>query len=205
MVIFDKYLGSYISITGEGNGNPLQDSYLEKSMEWGAWWTTVHEVTKSQARLSDLQVTQRGSAVSSGGSSRHSGHHHLHFFFSHSPSVSLFPWGSFHEPLIHIHQRADRMKTAIIENSSDWSHGPQPCLTQWNYVHKVLFVPSKSLFPQTCISSGIRSHHFRANRWGNSGKSGRLCFWGAPKSLQMVTAATKFTDTYSLEQKVWPT
>ena len=30
-----------------------------------------------------------------------------------------------------------------------------------------------------------------ANRWGNNGKSDRL-FFGAPKSLQMVTAAMKF-------------
>ena len=30
-----------------------------------------------------------------------------------------------------------------------------------------------------------------ANRWGNNGNSDRLYFWGAPKSLQMVTAATK--------------
>ena len=29
------------------------------------------------------------------------------------------------------------------------------------------------------------------NRWGNSGNSVRLYFWGAPKSLQMVTAAMK--------------
>ena len=28
---------------------------------------------------------------------------------------------------------------------------------------------------------------------------------GAPKSLQMVTAAMKLKDTYSLEEKVWPT
>ena len=28
---------------------------------------------------------------------------------------------------------------------------------------------------------------------------------GAPKSLQMVIAATKFKDTYSLEGKLWPT
>ena len=35
------------------------------------------------------------------------------------------------------------------------------------------------------------SHHFMANRWGNSGKSGRLYFAGAPKSLQMMTAAMK--------------
>ena len=29
-------------------------------------------------------------------------------------------------------------------------------------------------------------------------------FW-APKSLQMVTAAMKLEDTYSLEEKLWPT
>ena len=45
------------------------------------------------------------------------------------------------------------------------------------------------------------SHHFMANRWGNSGNSGRLFFW-APKSLQMVTAAMKLKDTYSLEGKL---
>ena len=28
---------------------------------------------------------------------------------------------------------------------------------------------------------------------------------GAPKSLQMVTAAMNFKDTYSLEGKLWPT
>ena len=36
---------------------------------------------------------------------------------------------------------------------------------------------------------GIQSHHFMANRWGNSGNSDRLYYGGAPKSLQMVTAA----------------
>ena len=28
---------------------------------------------------------------------------------------------------------------------------------------------------------------------------------GAPKSLQMVTAAMKWKDAYSLEEKLWPT
>ena len=31
---------------GEGNGNPLQYSCLEKSMDRGAWWATVYRVTK---------------------------------------------------------------------------------------------------------------------------------------------------------------
>ena len=37
---------------GEGNGNPLQYSCLENPMDGGAWWATVHGVSKSQTRLS---------------------------------------------------------------------------------------------------------------------------------------------------------
>jgi len=33
---------------GEGNGNPLQYSFLENPMDRGAWWATVHGVAKSQ-------------------------------------------------------------------------------------------------------------------------------------------------------------
>ena len=36
---------------GEGNGNPLQCSCLENPMDGGAWWTTVHGVTKSRTRV----------------------------------------------------------------------------------------------------------------------------------------------------------
>ena len=34
---------------GEGNGNSLQYSFLENSMDREAWRTIVHGVTKSQA------------------------------------------------------------------------------------------------------------------------------------------------------------
>jgi len=48
---------------------------------------------------------------------------------------------------------------------------------------------------------GIWFHHFMGNRWGNCENSKRL-FLGAPKSLQMVIAAMKLKDTYSLEGKL---
>ena len=38
---------------GEGNGYPLQYSFLENSMDRGAWRATVHGVTKSQTQLSN--------------------------------------------------------------------------------------------------------------------------------------------------------
>ena len=46
------------------------------------------------------------------------------------------------------------------------------------------------------------SSAFSKTRWGNGKNSDRLYFWGAPKSLQMVTAAMKLKGTYSLEEKL---
>jgi len=42
---------------------------------------------------------------------------------------------------------------------------------------------------------GIWSRHFMGNRWVSSGN----------RSLQMVIAAIKLKDAYSLEEKLWPT
>ena len=38
---------------GEGNGNPLQYSSLENSMDRRVWWATVHGVAKSWTLLSN--------------------------------------------------------------------------------------------------------------------------------------------------------
>ena len=38
--------------------------------------------------------------------------------------------------------------------------------------------------------------------WQIDGKTGRDLFWGAPKSLQMVTEAVKLKDACSLEGKL---
>ena len=40
---------------------------------------------------------------------------------------------------------------------------------------------------------------------GKQWKQWVTLFWGAPKSLQMVTAAMKLKDSCSLEEKLWPT
>ena len=46
-----------LSCIREGNGNPLQCSCLENPMDRGAWWAAVHEVVKSQTRLSEFTFT----------------------------------------------------------------------------------------------------------------------------------------------------
>ena len=41
----------------EGNGNSLQYSCLEISMDGGAWEATVHRITKSQTQLNNFTFT----------------------------------------------------------------------------------------------------------------------------------------------------
>ena len=44
-----------------------------------------------------------------------------------------------------------------------------------------------------------------ATSWKWQWKQWEILFWGAPKSLQMLTAAMKLKDSCSLEEKLWPT
>ena len=47
---------------GEGNGNPLQYSCLENSMDKGAWCTPVHGVSKSLTQLSNQYTRDTNSS-----------------------------------------------------------------------------------------------------------------------------------------------
>ena len=55
--------------------------------------------------------------------------------------------------------------------------------------------------PQIMTSGPITSRQIDGKQW----KQWENLFWGAPKSLQRVTAAMKLKDAYSLEGKLWPT
>ena len=41
---------------GQGHGNPLQYSCLETPLARGAWWATVHGVTKSRTQWKRLNT-----------------------------------------------------------------------------------------------------------------------------------------------------
>ena len=43
-----------IAMKEEGNGNPLQYSYLENPRDRGTWWAIIYGVTQSQTRLKQL-------------------------------------------------------------------------------------------------------------------------------------------------------
>ena len=46
-----------LSCIGEGNGNPLQCSYLENPRDGGACWAAVYGVAQSRTQLSDFTFT----------------------------------------------------------------------------------------------------------------------------------------------------
>ena len=46
---------------GVGNGNPLQYTCMENSMDRGAWWAAVHGITKSWTRLKRLSSSSSSS------------------------------------------------------------------------------------------------------------------------------------------------
>ena len=47
-----------LSCIGEGNGNPLQRSWLENPRGGGAWWAAVYGVTQSRTRLKWLSSSR---------------------------------------------------------------------------------------------------------------------------------------------------
>ena len=50
-------MGREESLQSAGNGNLPQYSYLERSMDRGAWWATVHRLAKSQTQQSKYTHT----------------------------------------------------------------------------------------------------------------------------------------------------
>ena len=74
---------------------------------------------------------------------------------------------------------------------------------------KSLLMKVKEESEKVCLKFNIQKTKIMAtgpiNSWEMDGKQWKQCqtlFWGAPKSLQMVTAAMKLKDTYSLEGKL---
>ena len=85
-----------LSCIGEGNGNPLQCSWLENPRDGGAWWAAVSGVTQSQTWLKRLSSS---SSSSSDNSEENSTHQTKKSPPKHSPNqnicLSIQPWIKF--------------------------------------------------------------------------------------------------------------
>ena len=89
----------------EGNGNPLQYSCLENSMDRGVWRSTVHGVAKSWTQLSLISNNSRGTLETPGPLS--------------VVSEPLFPHGSCHpvaglrtrQPRVHVRRQTEDLSS----------------------------------------------------------------------------------------------
>ena len=77
---------------GEGNGNPLQYSCLENSMDREAWWGTVPRVTKSWTRLRLSAHTHTNRLVRNLPFSMSEGQTKLYVHFTTGPQFLPLAW-----------------------------------------------------------------------------------------------------------------
>ena len=73
---------------------------------------------------------------------------------------------------------------------------------------KSLLMPVKEESEKAGLKLNIQKAKIMASSsitWQKIWKQWEILFWGAPKSLQMVTAAMKLKDTRCLKEKLWPT
>ena len=119
-----------------------------------------------------------------------------------NPTPGCIPRGN-HDFRKHRHSN---IHSALFTIARTWKQPNCPSAEEWILSSfkrkKQFFYYDKSDTIHICVYTHIEKH--TNILWGNSGNSGWL-FWGAPKSLQMVIAAVKLKDTYSLEEKLWPT
>ena len=71
---------------GEGHHNPFQYSCLENPMDRGAWWATVHGVTKSQTWLKQLSTDAHRQHIKKW----------RHYFANKGPSSQIYGFSSSH-------------------------------------------------------------------------------------------------------------
>ena len=164
----------------------------EYQTTWPASWEICMQVKKQQLELDMEQQT--GSK---------SGKEYINAVYCHPAYLSSMQSTSWETLGWMKHKLVSRLP-GEISITSDMQMTP-PYGRKWRRTEEPLDESEreewKSWLKAQQSENGIRSHHFMGNRWGNSGNSVTL-FWGAPKSLQMVTAAMKLKDAYSLEEKL---
>ena len=111
------FLADLLWLFGEGNGNPLQYSCLENSMDRGAWQAAVHGIPKNQTWLSDSQGKEPACQCT---------RHKRHGF---SPWIGKIPWRRAWQPTLVFlpgeanGQEPDGLQTTGLQRvQHDWRH-----------------------------------------------------------------------------------
>ena len=143
----------------------------------------------------------------------------LHPWLTTGKTIALTRWTFVSKVMSLLFNMLSRLVVAFLSRSKhlliSWLQSPSAVILKPTKIKSVtvyIFTPSIERDWKTWLKNqnsknkdhGIQSHHFMANRWGNN-EQWETLFLGAPKSLQLVTAAMKSKDACSLEEKPWPT
>ena len=160
-------------------------SCLENPRDGGAWWAAVYGVAQSWTRLKRLSSSSKEyiKAVYC---------HPAYLTYIQSTSWEMLGWKKY-------------------KLMCRWYH---PYGRKWRGTQKPLDESQRGEWKSWLKTQhsenedhGIWSHQFTDSETAEIDRetvSDSYFFW-APESLQMVTAAMKLKDAYSLEEKLWPT
>ena len=129
----------------EGNGYPIQYSYLENSMDKRACWATVYWVTKSWTLLSNYHFHPYFKATTN-----------IHSTLHLPPTTILTLWLQSSplekwSPLAHF---TLTLCSFLRPGSRSWPHPPKPPINSWNKTQRTL--PSSYA---ACLSCNINTTH----------------------------------------------
>ena len=132
------------------NGNPLQYSCLENSVDRGAWWATVHGITKCQTWLSTHTHTHTHTSIWAAITNMIEWvTYKQHKFISNSSRV----WAVQHQyTSVHVMSISWFTDNCLIPVSShgEWEREGRSALISWPNNHL------KPLLPNTAIRLGVR-------------------------------------------------
>ena len=182
-------------LQGEGNSNPLQYPCLENPMDGGAWYAAVHGVSKSWTQLSDFTFTFH--------------FHALEKEMATHSSVLAWRLPGMGEPGGLPSMGSHRVGHDWSDLAAAAAEGHIVArLKRLLYIVLTGFIPIIYLFAMKWwdwMLWSLFSECWALSQLFHSGNSDWFYFGGAPKPLQMVTAAMKLKDAYSLGEKLWPT
>ena len=195
-----------LSCIGEGYGKPLQCSCLENSRDGGAWWAAVYGVAQSWTRLKQLSHSSSSKTIRENYVNLTTDWFQIGKRVRQGCILSpcLF---NFCAEYIMRNVGLDEAQAGI--NINNLRYADDTTLMTESEKLKSLLMKVKEESEKVSLKLSIQKTKIKASgpitSWQIDGETVDTVtdlFWGAPKSLQMVTAAMKLKDAYSLEEKL---
>ena len=214
------YLTYMESTSGERNGTPLQYSCLENPMDGGAWWAAVHRVAterlhfhfhfhaleKEMATHSSVLAWRIPRTEEPGGLLSVGSHGVRHDWSDLAAAAEFIMWNA------GLDEAQAGIKIAGRNINNLRYADDTTVMAESKEELKSLLMKVKAESEKVGLKLNIQKTKIMASSpitsWQIDGETMETVtdlFWGAPKSLQMVTPATKLKDACSLKEKLWPT